>query len=243
MIAKYISLVKLLLVEPSLGCLAWNLKRDQKTYLGYQQLLSLTESFRLVMTRRGRSLQVAEFGVGRGGSATLLGWLVARYGGNLVLYDVFGRIPPPTVKDGARAQERYEAILCREDRGYYGNVPGLMDVIRGELGAVCSLSRVEFVVGRYEETLSRLDQKRAFDLVHIDCDWYESSRAVLSFLESNVSPGAVIQVDDYSNWPGSRMATDETEWLECFQTKLVGGTLVIDTGSVRLQGRAPRLRL
>jgi hypothetical protein len=241
MIAKHISLAKLFLVEPSLGCLAWSLKRDQKTYLGYQQLLSLTQSFRLVMARRRRALHVAEFGVGRGGSATLLGWLVARYGGTLVLYDVFGRIPPPTERDGTRAQERYEAILNKEGMGYYGNVPGLMDVIKGELSAVCSLSRVEFVVGRYEDTLGNLDQRRAFDLVHIDCDWYQSSRAVLSFLETNVNPGAVIQVDDYSNWPGSRMATDDTEWLGSFETKLVGGTLVIDTGTVRPQTSAPSL--
>ncbi len=229
MITKYVSLIKLGLVHPSLAVRAWNLKRAQKTYLGYQQLLSLTESFFLARARRGEALQVAEFGVGRGGSATVLAWLIANYGGTMVLYDVFGRIPPPTAKDGDRAQERYQVILYEEQQSYYGNVPDLLEVIRADLSSVCSLSRIEFVPGRYEETLDKFAEQRSFDLVHIDCDWYQSSKAVLSFLERNISPGAIIQIDDYSNWQGSHMATDETEWLRPFETKLVGGALVIDT--------------
>jgi len=237
MFTKYSSLVKLSLIHPRLALLAWNLKRARKTYLGYPQLLSLAKSFLLVRARRCQeALQVAEFGVGRGGSATVLGWLINRYEGTLVLYDVFGRIPPPNLeKDGERAQERYRVILNEESQDYYGNVPDLLRVIMDELGSVCNLDKVEIVPGRYEETLAEPTEKRLFDLVHIDCDWYESTRAVLSYLQSNIRPGAIIQVDDYSNWQGARMATDEADWLRHFKTRLVGGALVIDTGLLKVQ--------
>ena len=233
MLARYISLLRLGLIHPRLAVLAWNLKRAGKTYLGYPQLLSLVQGFLSVKTRRRQPPKVAEFGVGRGGSATLLAWLVGRYGGTLTLFDVFGRIPPPTDRDGERAQERYQEILYREGEDYYGNVPDLARVIVDDLSSVCSLEQLEVVPGKYEETLGGLAEKRSLDLVHIDCDWYESSKTVLLYLQENVSPGAIIQVDDYSNWQGSRMAVDEADWLQPFKTRLVGGALVIDTGETR----------
>jgi asparagine synthase (glutamine-hydrolysing) len=230
MLARYVSLLRLGLIHPRLAVLAWNLKRAGKTYLGYPQLLSLTQGFLSVKARRQRPPHVAEFGVGRGGSATLLAWLVGRYGGTLTLYDVFGRIPAPTDRDGERAQVRYQEILHREGEDYYGNVPDLAKVIVDDLSSVCSLEQIEVVPGRYEETLGELDEARSLDLVHIDCDWYESSKAVFKYLQGNVSPGAIMQVDDYSNWQGSHMAVDEADWLEPFKTRLVDGALVIDTG-------------
>ena len=233
MLLRYLSLLRLGTIHPRLAVLAWNLKWAGKTYLGYPQLLSLVQSFLLVKARRQRPPQVAEFGVGRGGSATVLAWLVGRYGGTLTLYDVFGRIPPPTDSDGERAQDRYQEILYREGEDYYGNVPDLSKVIVEDLSSVCSLEQIEVVPGKYEETLGHLAEKRSFDLVHVDCDWYESSKAVLSYLRDSVGPGAIIQVDDYSNWQGSRRAVDEATWLQPFRSKLVGGALVIDTGEVR----------
>ena len=229
-LTRYASLLRLGSIHPSLAWLAWRLKRAKKTYLGYPQLSSLAQGFLCVRSRRQKPPQVAEFGVGRGGSSTLLAWLIGRYGGKLTLYDVFGRIPAPTPRDGERAQDRYHEILNREGQDYYGNLPDLERAITADLQSVCSLAQVELVPGQYEHTLGNLDQKREYDLVHIDCDWYESSRAVLAYLEHNLASGAILQVDDYSNWQGSRMAVDEAEWLKPFKTKLVDGALVIDTG-------------
>jgi len=218
------------MIDPRLMRLAWRLKQSRKTYLTYPALLSLAQSFLLMRARRQQPTQIAEFGVGRGGSAILLGWLVGQYGGTLTLYDVFGRIPPPTPKDGARAQQRYQAILTGESHGYYGNMPNLLSVILSELHAVCRPDQVEIVQGKYEELLESPRDDRSFDLIHIDCDWYESYKAVLTYLKGNLSPGAILQIDDYSNWQGSTAAVDEAEWLSHFKRSLVDGTLVIDTG-------------
>lgn len=229
-IMSAIALARLGMIDTRLMRLAWHLKKSRKTYLTYSTLLSLAQSFYLARTRRQQPAQIAEFGVGRGGSAILLGWLVGQHGGILTLYDVFGRIPPPTPEDGERAQKRYQVILTGESREYYGNIPNLLSVILSELRAVCRSDQVEIVQGRYEELLTRPRDKRSFDLVHIDCDWYESYKAVLTYLQGNLSPGAILQMDDYSNWQGSTSTVDEAEWLNHFKRRLVDGALVIDTG-------------
>jgi O-methyltransferase len=156
---------------------------------------------------------------------------VHRYGGTLTLFDVFGRIPEPSEKDGDRAHARYRIITQHEADTYYGNVPTLLDDIRHDLKKVCDLHKVKFVQGRYEETLPQ-EQGGPYHMVHIDCDWYESVRAVLTFLEPKLSPGAILQIDDYSNWQGSRASVDEAEWLAPYKRWVVGGPLVIDMGSL-----------
>jgi hypothetical protein len=147
----------------------------------------------------------------------------------LTLFDVFGRIPAPTAVDGAGAQRRYNGILTQERQDYYGNMPNLLEVVKRELAEVCDLSRIVIVQGRYEETLPQRKDTCVFSQVHIDCDWYESSMVVYEYLRQCLSPGAIIQVDDYSDWEGSRRAYQEAAWLNHYQTRLVDGALVIDT--------------
>ncbi len=228
-INSVISLIRLGGIHPGLAALAWKLKHTRRTYLSYATLHSLARNYMLVRRRHTQPIEVAEFGVGRGGSASLLAWLVDHYGGRLSLYDVFGRIPAPTEQDGARAQDRYQVILNQEGQNYYGNIPDLLDVVLKDLHAVCDPAKIEIVQGRYEETLTRLNDQRAFSQVHIDCDWYESSMAVYHYLRERLRPGAILQVDDYSNWDGSSRAFQDAGWLAQYRTWVVDGALVIDT--------------
>jgi O-methyltransferase len=226
---KYLYLFRFASAHPRLALASWQVKREKKTYLSHQHLFSLAQNYFTVRARCGPSLSLAEFGVGRGGSATILAWLVHRYGGTLTLYDVFGRIPEPSEKDGDRAHARYRIITEQEADTYYGNVPTLLDDIRRDLSNVCDLTKVRFVQGRYEETLPH-EHAGPYHMAHIDCDWYESVRAVLAFLEPRLCPGAMLQIDDYSNWQGSRASVDEATWLAPYRRWVVGGPLVIDTG-------------
>jgi O-methyltransferase len=228
MINQLFAFLRLGIFHPWLLLLAWQLKRNKKTYLTYGKLLSLTTSFQYLKEKSDQPLQVSEFGVGRGGSAMLLAWLVGRYGGQLTLFDMFGRIPPPTDKDGQRAMDRYQAILNSEKEEYYGNIPDLIDIIKQEISTVCDPKRVVFIQGKYEETLPALSSNPVFNLVHIDCDWYESSKAVLDYLEHHLHPGAILQIDDYSNWQGSHLAVDEAKWLKPANFKLVDGAFVVE---------------
>jgi asparagine synthase (glutamine-hydrolysing) len=228
---KWVYLLKLVILEPRLARLAWQLKRSKKTFLSWPKILSIVESFHLLRKRwPHKSLQVGEFGVGRGGSASLLGWLVGRYGGTIALYDVFGQIPAPTEMDGEQAWQRYEKIQHTEGQEYYGNIPNLLDVILSEIGRVCPRDRIEIIQGKYEDVLPRQTTARSFDLVHIDCDWYESSRVVFTYLKDHLSPGAILQIDDYGHWQGSRKAFDKAGWLHRYDTRPVNDALLVDTG-------------
>jgi hypothetical protein len=228
--SKYFSLLKIGLYDRHLFSLVWGLKNSKKTYLTTPKLWSFVKCVRQTSERHpGRALQIAEFGVGRGGSAVVLAWLANRYGGTLTLYDVFGRIPSPGVKDGEKARERYQFILKNESKEYYGNISNLLEVVKKELSNVCDPDQVKFVQGKYEDTLPLQKQAHAFDFVHIDCDWYESSKTVMKYLQNNLNRGAILQVDDYSNWQGSQLATDETEWLRGSRKWLVDGALIADT--------------
>ena len=180
------SSIRLFSINPNLFFLSLKVKQAGYTYLRYSTIYSLAYSFITLQNRSSSGLQVAEFGVGRGGSATILAWLVNRYHGKLSLYDVFGRIPAPTMKDGQSAQNRYKYILNNESDDYYGNIINLREVIQNDLYKVCEPGNLEFIQGKYEDMLPGLIDDRKFDLVHIDCDWYESSVIVYSYLQSQI---------------------------------------------------------
>jgi hypothetical protein len=228
-ITNSLSLIRLGMIDIRLMFLTMDLKRSKRTYLSYSTLFSLANNYQHLLRRNTRPLQVAEFGVGRGGSAILLAWLVNRGKGKIILYDVFSRIPAPTEQDGERAVNRYKVIINHEGEDYYGNIKNLLEVILFDLHKVCHRDRIEIVQGKYEETLPKLNDNKAFDLVHIDCDWYEGSKTVYNYLRTRLNPGAFIQVDDYSNWDGSSRAFQDATWLSTYQTHLIDGALVIDT--------------
>ncbi len=227
------SFINLGLIDIRLMILTWKLKNSKRTYLSYSTLYSLASNFINLQEQASQPMHVAEFGVGRGGSATVLAWLVNKYHGQITLYDIFGRIPAPTEEDGERALSRYDVIINKEGKDYYGNITNLLDVILEELHQVCSANQIEIIQGEYEKTLPKLMDSRKFDLVHIDCDWYESSKAVYNYLQSRLKPSVIIQVDDYSNWEGSNRAFQEAQWLSKYHTHLVDGALVIDTSLVK----------
>jgi len=103
--------------------LVYYLKKKKKTYLGYPEIQSLVKNFINLNKKRGRNLLVAEFGVGRGGSAIILSYLINKFDGKLFLFDSFQLIPPPTVVDGEKAFDRYNQILSnKNDTDYYGNI-------------------------------------------------------------------------------------------------------------------------
>lgn len=230
---KLTALQRLAEIDIRLLFLAWNLKRSRRTYLSYATLFSLASNFMAVSKQSLQPIQVAEFGVGRGGSAIFLAWLVNQYQGKLSLYDVFGQIPAPTEQDGERAASRYDAIIKQEGEKYYGNIINVLELVLRDLHKVCKPDRIDIVKGKYEETLPTLTDIKKFNLVHIDCDWYESSKAVYSYLQSRLRDGAIIQIDDYSTWDGSKRAFQEATWLNNYQSHLVDGALVIDISKIK----------
>ncbi len=71
-------------------------------------------------------------------------------------------------------------------------------------------------------------QIREIAILHIDADLYESVKLCLEKFYDSVQPGGYIVLDDYGDWEGCRIATDEFLKKRALDIKL---TQVDYTGS------------
>jgi hypothetical protein len=71
-------------------------------------------------------------------------------------------------------------------------------------------TNLQFVPGRFPETVAAVPDQECFALVHLDCDLYQPTKAALEFFYSRMSPGGLIVIHDYSSgrWPGVAQAVD-----------------------------------
>lgn len=156
-----------------------------------------------------------EAGVAMGGSAMLMAILKPE-GAPLKLYDVFGLLPPPGVRDGAKAQAVYAQFQSGDmddptSINYLAQAGDLLQSVKRNFAAfgINPASRgVAFIPGLFQDTL-RVSEPVA--LAHIDCDWYDSVRYVIEQVKEHLLPGGLIVFDDYDSFEGCRVAVDE--WL------------------------------
>jgi len=143
---------------------------------------------------------LVECGTARGGCAALMG-LACRARGearNLWIYDTFEGLPAPSEDD-----PDYDLAKTREGtcRGEYDEVKGLLENLNVFDGAT-------LVKGLFQDTVPEA-KVETISLLHLDGDWYDSTKVCLDNLYDKVSPGGVIQVDDYGHWAGARKALHE----------------------------------
>ncbi len=154
---------------------------------------------------------IIEAGTARGGSAIVLATAKSP-DRRLMVYDVFGMIPPPSDKDGDDVHRRYRRIKSGNARGgqeYYGYRDNLYEEVKAsfaEFGLPVEQSGVELVRGLFQDTIA-LDQPVAF--AHVDGDWYESTMTCLQRIVPWLSVGGRLVIDDYFMWSGCRTAVDE----------------------------------
>lgn len=68
------------------------------------------------------------------------------------------------------------------------------------------------IKGLFQKTLPTAKQEIGpIALLHLDGDWYDSTRAILENLYAQTQPGAYLQIDDYGYWDGCRKAVEEFE--------------------------------
>jgi Macrocin-O-methyltransferase (TylF) len=143
---------------------------------------------------------LVECGTAQGGSASLMGLTLKRLGSPRTLWvlDTFEGLPAPTAEDPDREIAQLYTGSCRAS---VAEVSALFE----RLGI---LGECQLVKGRFQETLPAFGP-RNIAVLHIDGDWYDSVRVCLEELFDQVSPGGVIQIDDYGHWKGARRAVDE----------------------------------
>ena len=149
---------------------------------------------------------IVECGVAAGGSAAILGrTLTHRHSPRrLWLCDTFEGLPPLSDRDGDYGINTREVAekwvgQCRSTRDEVAALLADMHV---------DLTRVVFLPGLFQDTLPHPGM-RQIALLHIDGDWYESTRWPLTQLWPLVSPGGIVQVDDYNIWRGAHDAVEE----------------------------------
>jgi O-methyltransferase len=183
------------------------------TYLGPAKLRNLEACLGRIEAD-GVPGDCLEFGVALGGSAIII---ATQMGGerSFVGYDVFGLIPAPSERDDDRAHQRYAVIASGRSDGiggdrYYGYEPDLLAKVHynfSAFGLEVDGRRIRLVPGFFADTLPLGGGAVAF--AHIDCDWYDPVMLCLEHSYRRLSPGGFIVLDDYNDYGGCRLATDE----------------------------------
>jgi asparagine synthase (glutamine-hydrolysing) len=207
-----IYLVKIKIQNPTVYATIAQVIDQDLTYLRAKSLVELSRSVSKVESSALPGIFI-EAGCALGGSSLVIAAskVVER---ELFVYDVFGKIPPPTNEDGEDAQERYRIIETGRSEGiagakYYGYEVELLNKVKNtfsNMGYSPAHHNVDFIQGEFTDTLI-VSQPVSF--VHIDADWYDSVRICLERLEPFLVSGGVIVVDDYFFWSGCRKAVDE----------------------------------
>lgn len=181
------------------------------------KVAALIEATRYVV-RTGVPGSIVECGVWRGGSMqsvalTLLS--LQETTRDLLLFDTFDGMPPPTEEDsrttpeGSRSAAEMLAESSRDSKLWA--VAGLEDVREGMRETGYPTDRISYHPGLVEDTIPG-QAPGSIALLRLDTDWYASTRHELEHLYDRLSPGGVLLIDDYGDWDGARQATDE--WLE-----------------------------
>lgn len=172
---------------------------------------------------------IVECGTWRGGLAALMLQHVLDNKLNklLFIYDTFEGMPEPGDKDHPDALRRYSELKDGEFSNWCrAGIEDVRDVLRQvsiHYSDYCYL-----IPGKVEDTLKEFGPD-SIALCRLDTDWYSSTKIEMEVLYPKVVKGGYIIVDDYSDWPGCKMAVDEylANVEEDYNLSIEDGSLVI----------------
>ncbi|MBV8529068.1 MAG: class I SAM-dependent methyltransferase [Candidatus Dormibacteraeota bacterium] len=176
------------------------------------RVIALCEAVRYLIAA-GIEGDIVECGVWRGGSMLAAARTLVEAGDTsrtLWLYDTFEGMSEPTdvdrrAVDGATASE---LLASPVHHNQVLALASLHDVEKTMALSGYPATSLRYVVGKVEETLPNTVPD-SIALLRLDTDWYESTRDELAYLVPRMAPGAVLIIDDYGHWEGSRRAVDE----------------------------------
>ncbi|MBN2035538.1 MAG: class I SAM-dependent methyltransferase [Chitinispirillaceae bacterium] len=187
-----------------------------------RQRLSLLFELAEHCTKASVTGSFVECGVWKGGAAGMICCALqntTQYR-DLHLFDVFDDIGEPDWRiDGERAireaggKERAQGRL-QPLKGIYNRVGGhgTEEACRVllEQGIGWPSERIHVHQGWFQEILPRVSiEIGPIALLHLDADWYASTKICLDTLYDRVSKGGCVVIDDYGGYDGCRKAVDE----------------------------------
>lgn len=154
--------------------------------------------------RHGVPGDFVELGVANGSSACVLAHVAQQFGRRLILFDSFAGLPAPSVVDGEQAV------------GKTGKCLGDKNVVKWMLRRVAPNLEWDIRHGWFADEIPHyLFYRRPVAFLHLDGDWYESTKVGLTLTER--MSGGVVVVDDYGHWKGCQQAVDE--WIYSWQER------------------------
>jgi hypothetical protein len=176
------------------------------TMLGEERLYSLFTHAKEICVRNAPG-NFAECGVCAGGSLALLAYVVKRYSRlprRVFGFDTFEGMPAPGQFDMAKG-------VAAQTTGWGAGTCAANE--QSVLNLCARLGAGDLVVtskGLFQNTLPKIKEAMGMlALVHLDGDWYDSTKTVLEQLYDRVLDKGFIQIDDYEYWEGCRKAVDE----------------------------------
>lgn len=179
------------------------------TMVGAERLLSLYEHSQKICAS-GIEGNFVETGVAGGGTSALLAYVIKQ---NIELNperkifccDSFEGMPPPT---------KFDIDMVGSDANDTGWGDGTCAAPESSLIEICKKLHaddvIQIVKGYFEDTI--IEHKEAMGkiaLLHMDGDWYSSTKVVIENLYDQLVSGAYVQIDDYNAWQGCKKAIDE----------------------------------
>lgn len=147
-----------------------------------------------------------ECGVAGGGTSGLLASVINSAGNTRKLFccDSFCGMPPATEHD------KHGTIDAEASGWGSGTCAAPETSLINLCKSLHALDVIHIVKGFFEETLpSARNEMGGIAFLHMDGDWYSSTKAILDNLYDQLVPGAFVQIDDYGYWEGCRKAVDE----------------------------------
>lgn len=196
-------------LEPEFRNILTRCSRD--TMLSLEALYTLFSSSKYVVTN-GIPGAIVQCGTWRGGSARLILETLRMsldMNRDVYLYDTFEGMPQPGPEDrhGATNEPATQIIHRHPSSGRWLSVPEQV-VWSTVVASGYPTEKFRLIKGLVEETVPGTVPER-IALLHLDTDWYSSTRHELVHLFPRLSTGGVIVIDDYGGWKGARKATDE----------------------------------
>ncbi len=150
-----------------------------------------------------------ECGVAGGGSTALMLLIIQKYSQSprtIFACDSYEGMPKPSAEDTLEN-------VAADDTGWGTGTCAAPESSVKEICEKIGMSQhLRVVKGYFENTLPEVKQEMGqLAFLHIDCDWYESTKTILHELYDQVTPGTAIQVDDYGYWDGVGKALHEFE--------------------------------
>ncbi|MFO0827556.1 MAG: TylF/MycF/NovP-related O-methyltransferase [Phycisphaerales bacterium] len=176
------------------------------TMLSERRLRSLHDLARRVLVERLGG-DFVECGVAAGGSAALLAGCVRRYGSgqHVWCFDTFTGMPAPSELDTDR-----RGVAAIDSGWGAGTCSAPERCVRQAAELFDAADRLLVRPGLFQDTLVKSAPRIGrIALLHLDGDWYESTKVCFEALWDRVAPGGAVQIDDYGHWEGCRRATDE----------------------------------